>query len=109
MQIFQMCAYAVCELGDGVLEKNMYFCNDASFGTLVPFTNGRSNITGYYADSTTHCPPCWHIIKENNLKDKSKDHIHCPHYCYWPCFFYLKCFCDKYLSPQTKERNEYEK
>lgn len=107
MQIFQvqvcMCVCVCCVLlGDGVSEKHTGLSSDASFGILHPFASSRSNTTGYYAESTTHCPPRGHIIKENDLKDKSEDHIHRPHYCHRPCLFYLNCLCEKYLTPKPK-------
>lgn len=51
MQIFQVCVcvHYVSKLGDGVLLKNTHFGSDALFGTLAPFTNGCSSVTGYDA------------------------------------------------------------
>lgn len=83
--------------------------NKASFGTLAPFPQGRARATGYDAHGPAHRPPRRHIVKENNLEDESKDHVHSLHYRHWPCFFYLEGFCDKHLTPQTKQADEDEK
>lgn len=101
------------ELGDGILEKEKKqtktdFSSDISLA-LQPPTNGCSSRTDDYTESPAHRPPGWNVIEENDLKDESEDHIHGLHDGHESCFFYLNCFSDKDLAPQTHQSNEYEK
>lgn len=104
-----MCVRGVSALRDDAQKNQERTSATASFGALAPFPNGRAGTTGYNAQGPAHRPPRGHIVKENNLEDESKDHIHRPHYCHWACFFYLEGLREKHLTPQTKQADEDEK
>lgn len=81
----------------------------ASLRAVAPLPNRGARAAGDDTQRPAHRPPRGHIVKEDNLQDESKDHIHSLHYCHRPCLFYLDGFREKHLTPQTKQADEDEK